>query len=207
MNSEPLFILHLAAVSQFCPLHRRTLPAFFCGSSSGVQQNRVVLVLAPASGIAEDAFPDTPEVDLAANDVLVVVALPQSPLKRRPSSLSDTHDIFMGCHGFEGLYYLYQRPRHRPAGANTRFAPTVDHNDAMDMIWHHHECVQFHSGKPARQSFPDRPQHPSGIIQPHLSAIHTSHNAHSQFRVQIITKYAPCMASIASPVPSASYRH
>ena len=162
------------------------------GSSSGIQQIGVVLILIPASRIAENVFADVPEVIVGSNNVFVVIALPQSSVKRCPLSLSHARDVFMGCHGFEGLYYLSQRPRHRPAGAilviarirltaiirvNTRFAPTVDHNDSVHMIWHYHERIQFRSGKPAWQCLPNRPHHPSGIIQPHLSAIRTSQRA------------------------------
>lgn len=55
----------------------------------------------------------------------------------------------------------------RGRGANTRFAPTVDDHDGMKMVRHENSGIQFHEGKPFRQSIPDFDNHGPRSIELH----------------------------------------
>jgi hypothetical protein len=58
----------------------------------------------PVQGIRQDVIADAFKGAFVADDVFVVVALPQASLKRRPSRVFYHTDVFVGGHGFEPLH-------------------------------------------------------------------------------------------------------
>lgn len=93
-----------------------------------------------------------------------------------------------GGRGFEGWYYLSHGPLHRSVGAilviariwlmtivraNTRFAPTLDHDDSMDVIRHYDPLIQ-HAGEMVRDGPLTIGEHSPQRVQPHLAVHHVS---------------------------------
>ncbi len=97
--------------------------------------------------------------------------------------LSYAHNIFMCDPGFECLYYSSHRPRRCSVGAilviariwfmiitraNTRFAPTINNDDPVDMVRHDNKFIQFDVGEMCGYALPTFLRHQAGIIQNHF---------------------------------------
>jgi len=68
----------------------------------------VVFIQFPTDRIVGDIVAEAVQFIVVADDVFVVVALPQFSWKRGPTVLLDAKDVFVGGHGLEPLYYQVQ---------------------------------------------------------------------------------------------------
>ena len=113
-----------------------------------------------------------------ADDMFVVVALPQFTGERIPIMATNTVDVMMGGNRFErlnntthrivqcsvGAILVIARLLIARCGANTRFAPTVQNDDSMYVIGHCYKCVQFNVGVTVWQIVPRGTNHlPGGV--------------------------------------------
>jgi hypothetical protein len=64
---------------------------------------RIFPVQMPAQGILSDVLTNAVQEGIVADDVFIIIALPQPTAEWRPSGLFDAADIFIGGHRFEPL--------------------------------------------------------------------------------------------------------
>jgi hypothetical protein len=75
---------------------------------------RILAIEGPAQRVLQNVFADTFQAGLVADDVFVVVALPQSARERGPIPLFHPIGIPFGRHGLVPMHYIRQRqPRFR----------------------------------------------------------------------------------------------
>src|SRR5687768_12334146 len=70
-------------------------------SSASLAGGTVFLVLGPAAGVARDVGANAVQFRIVADDAFVVIAMPQSPVIRRPSVVAHADTVIPGRHRFE----------------------------------------------------------------------------------------------------------
>ena len=146
----------------------------------------VKTVLRPPRRVVFNICPDAVQICIIADDVLVIVPLPQFPVEPRPGASFNPVHIPFRRHGFEPMHDIRQRQRRGnppwlpdfrsrrgnppwlPAcnGAGTGACPYED-DDGVDVVGHGDECIDIHARIMERDGVPNRVHHATGIIQPH----------------------------------------
>ena len=162
------FTLHMPRFPALCHLHRRIL-------SIHLLHQRVILY------IQTDAI----QFLFATDDVFVIIPLPQSTTKSTPTLFRDTVPITRRCQRFKPMNNIRQRhrrgnppwlpiqwPRFPITRAGTGARPynviVHQHDYAVDVIGHNHQCININTVVTLRQFFPHRLDHPPSIVYPHL---------------------------------------
>src|SRR5205814_506051 len=83
---------------------------------------------------------DAIEVVVVADDVLVVIALPEATGKRRPGKPLDALDVGIGRHRLEPRHDLAQRQSTRVIH---RIRIGLDEEDAMQVVRHQYPRITF----------------------------------------------------------------
>jgi hypothetical protein len=138
-------------------------------SLAGWEPEGIVLVVIPAGGIALDVFADGHQFRLAPNDVFVIPALPDR-YARRPA-----HEIDVSGGG------RFVRPDDGGYGTDRRFselfgrrgtacrAPTRNGDDAMQVVGHDDEGVQFNQWEMVRDILPTTPRDFTRLVRVHFA--------------------------------------
>jgi len=119
---------------------------------TAVRPERVVLLLVPEGGIGQDVFVDAPEVV----DSKAGICLSHGPLHRSVGAILVIARIW--------LMTIIR--------ANTRFSPTTDHDDSMDVIRHYDRLIQDHAGEIVRDGPSASGGHSPQRVQPHFAVHH-----------------------------------
>ncbi len=64
----------------------------------------IILIFGPLRWIVHNVLAGGVQFPFVADDMFVVVALPNPALKGHPTKLLDATDVFIGGHGFEPLH-------------------------------------------------------------------------------------------------------
>src|SRR5437588_9795978 len=96
----------------------------------GESLHRPFRISLPAKRVGCDIVPDPVEFCLVPDDVFKIVVLPEPPSERGPAELADASDIAVGGKRLKRANDLAE-----PLSS----ALVLDHNDAMEMVRHHHE--------------------------------------------------------------------
>ena len=102
---------------------------------------RVILILSPSRRIIQDILADAVQIVLVADNVFVIISLPDG----RALGLSHIVNAFGAGRfegtndGWDGIDGRFSKTFARRGTA--RRAPTIDNNNAMQMVRHDHECI------------------------------------------------------------------
>jgi hypothetical protein len=131
-------------------------------------QGGVLVVEGPLRRIFLDVPPDAIQVLIVADDVVVIVALPDLRPERAASAVDGNRGArFVRSYDFpdrRGAIY-----RARPRGAIPRgrheWRPygTVNDDDAVYVVWHDTERVKMNANLPHRNLIPDRVYDPPSV--------------------------------------------
>jgi len=143
-------------------------------------QSRVVLIFVPAGGIALDVFADGYQFTLGTNNVFVIATLPDGmevgvcPEPFRHTDLKPANDgtdrSRRRLWGRGGVYL---------GRGEFFFVPAEfgDHDNAMYVIWHGDEGIQFNQRKMARDVLPTTLGNLPCVVQMHLFVHHMAEQA------------------------------
>ncbi len=148
-----------------------------------VTENRGILPISfPQNRISCYILSRSVQLRLIPNDMLIVVALPQSLTKRIPQTRLHTLSVTHRRYGLKCSHDITQRrgnpcgcPVPAPLGTHKGYPYTLANNyDAVNMIWHDYKGVEPNCWEPFGQLIPNLADHSTRSVDMHFIFNHVS---------------------------------